>query len=182
MDFRHDRRLLHCHVFRASICDSHRYGDPDCVFQRSHCYCKRSKQGQKSTIHKVAELVLFGDYNVLSLWRECNILLQAYCAGGQGLATFRNTPPLHQLYALRHWFCLLCWLSPERPLPFPIHSIRLDAYGPLSDRRASSFHHEQHFRGDDLVLPPSILGYHQRHFRLHLRNCLRSYSAHQAFT
>ena len=84
--------------------------------------------------------------------------------------------------SLRCRFCLLRWLSPERSLPLPIHPVRLDAHGSLLDRRTSPFHNEQHFRGDDLVLSPSIPGYHQRHLRLHLWHCLRSHPAHQAFT
>ena len=104
MDLRHDRRLLHCYVFRPSICDSNCDGNPDCFVQRSHCHRKCSKQGQKSTIHEITELVLLGDDNVLSLWRECDILLQAYRAGGQGIAAFRDPPSLHQFHAICHWY------------------------------------------------------------------------------
>ena len=92
MDLRHDRRLPRRNVFRSSICDSHRHRNSDRFFQRSHCHCKCSKQSQKPSIHEVVELVLLGYDDVLSLWGERSVLLQAYCAGRQGLVTFRNPP------------------------------------------------------------------------------------------
>ena len=103
-----------------------------------------------------------------------------------GTSSSRGSLPAEVGGEMRDWldcrFCLLCWLSPERPLPLPIYPVRLDAHGSLPDRRTSPFYNEQHFRGDDLVLPPSIPGYYQWHFRLHMWYCLRSYPAHQAFT
>lgn len=35
-------------------------------------------------------------------------------------------------------------LFAKGPLPFSIYSIRMDAHGPLPDRRPSALHHEQH--------------------------------------
>ena len=49
----------------------------------------------------------------------------------------------HLLLINQRRFCLLCWLVAKRSLPFPIHTIRLDAHGTLPHRRPSSFHHEQ---------------------------------------
>lgn len=53
-------------------------------------------------------------------------------------------------------FRLLCCLFASRPLPLPIHPVRLDAYGALPDCGASSLHHEQCLRRHDLVLLASL--------------------------
>lgn len=39
---------------------------------------------------------------------------------------------------------LLRGIPPEEPLPLPVHTICLDAYGTLPDRGAGPFHYEQH--------------------------------------
>ena len=75
----------------------------------------------------------------------------------------------------------LCGLSPKRPLSFPVHTICLDAYGAILDRRPSPFRHEQHIRGHDLVLSPSIPRHHKRHLRLHLRYHFWQNTTYQAF-
>ena len=78
-----------------------------------------------------------------------------------------------RLRLLRHLFT-------KGPLPIPVHSICMDAYGALLDRGASALHHEQHLRRHDLVLPASDVGHHKRHLRLHLWNYVWQNAAYQA--
>ena len=56
---------------------------------------------------------------------------------------------------------LLRRITAERPLQVSVYTIRLDAYGPVLDRRPSTLHHEQHLRGHDLVLPAMLAGHYQ---------------------
>ena len=153
MDPGYDRRVLCSHVCRPYI--HHRDCDrgPDHLIQRSHRYLFRTRQSEESSADQVFELVLPSLYNVLPLRRKRHLLLQTHCSGRQSPPPFRNTPPLHQLHALRHGLCLLRRLTEERPLPLPILPVRLDAYGSLSDSRPSALYHEQHLRRHDLVLP-----------------------------
>lgn len=74
---------------------------------------------------------------------------------------------------------LLCRLPPKRPLPLPIHAIRLDAPGALPHRRAIPLRCQQRLRRHDLVLPTRISRHHKRHLRLRLRYHVRSHPAHQ---
>ena len=67
MDSHHDSWLLHSNVLRASLYYSHCHWYPDRFLQRSHRYRQRAEQGKEFTIHKVAELVFFGNDDVLSL-------------------------------------------------------------------------------------------------------------------
>lgn len=39
---------------------------------------------------------------------------------------------------------VLCRIPPGRPLQVPVYPVRLDAHGPLPDRRPGPFRHEQH--------------------------------------
>jgi hypothetical protein len=55
----------------------------------------------------------------------------------------------------------------------------MDAHGIVLDRRPGTLHHEQCFRGHDLVLLASILGYLQRYLCIHLRHHFRPHTAHQ---
>lgn len=56
---------------------------------------------------------------------------------------------------------VLRWIPTEGPLSLPVHAIRVDTHGAVPDCGASAFHHEQHFRGHDLVLPPSQPRHHE---------------------
>ena len=71
------------------------------------------------------------------------------------------------------------WHASERPLSFPIHPVRMDTHGSISHRCPSAFHHEQHLRRNDLVVPPCSVGHHQRHICIRLWNHLWSYATHQ---
>lgn len=78
--------------------------------------------------------------------------------------------------------CILRRLPQEGTLQVSIHTIRLDAHGPLSCRCSVALHHEQRLRGNDLVLPSSIPCCHERHFRLYLWNNFWPNPAHQNFS
>lgn len=75
-------------------------------------------------------------------------------------------------------FCILRRLSQKGTLQVPIYTIRMDSHGPLPCRCPVALHHEQRFRGNDLVLPSSIPRCHERHFRLYLWYHFRAYPAH----
>ena len=49
----------------------------------------------------------------------------------------------------------------ERLLPIPVHTIRLDAYGLVRHCRASAIHHQQSFRGHDMVLLACVICHHE---------------------
>ena len=72
-------------------------------------------------------------------------------------------------------------ISQKGPLPFSVHSIRLDAHGALPHQCPSSLHHEQHFRRAHLVLPSRSACDCQRYFCLRLRGHIWTNTAHQAF-
>jgi hypothetical protein len=46
----------------------------------------------------------------------------------------------------------LCWIFTERSLQVSVHSVWLDSYCLVPDRRASPLCHQQYLRGHDLVL------------------------------
>lgn len=102
MDTRYDSRFLRCHVLWTHLhhWNCHRHSGR--FIQRGDRHSKCAESGQESAIHPGAQLVLFGDYNVLSVWGECDILLQAYCACRQSLAAVRNPSSVHQLHAIRY--------------------------------------------------------------------------------
>lgn len=102
MDVRYDRRVLCGHVHGPHLYHWDRYGGANSVIQGGYCDRERSESGETITVYKGAELVLAGDDNVLPVWRECHLLLQAHCASRQGLTTFCDTSPVHQLHALRY--------------------------------------------------------------------------------
>ena len=82
MDLSYDGRLFHGNVLRPSIHHSYHHRDPGHVVQGSHCYCQCAEHSEKPTIHKIAQLVLPGNNDVVSLCGERDILLQAYRACG----------------------------------------------------------------------------------------------------
>ena len=81
VDLRDDSDLLRRHVCRPYLRHRHHHCNPNRLFQGSHCHCKRTKPAEESTFHKIPELVFFGDDHVLSLRRECHLLLQTYRFG-----------------------------------------------------------------------------------------------------
>lgn len=103
MDPHNDRRILRCNVLGAHLHHRPRYRPADYIVQRSHWHSTSSKSGKEFTVHEITQLVLFGDNDVFSVWRECHILFQAHCARGQGSSAFCYTSSLYQLYALRFW-------------------------------------------------------------------------------
>ena len=50
-------------------------------FKEVIAICKRSQQSSSIAFHQGVELVLAGDDDVLLIWRECDLLLQAHCVG-----------------------------------------------------------------------------------------------------
>jgi hypothetical protein len=55
----------------------------------------------------------------------------------------------------------------------------MDPHGVISDRRPSTFHHEQRLRRNDLVLPTCFSCHLQRYLRLRLWNYIRANATHQ---
>lgn len=95
-------------VFCLSICWPHLYhwdnhGDTTHLIQGSDSNRERSKQSKEFALYESAELVLSWYRNVLSIWRECDILFQAYRLGGQNPTTICNSSSIHEFHALRDW-------------------------------------------------------------------------------
>ena len=76
---------------------------------------------------------------------------------------------------------LLRCLPSERPLQVPVHPVCMDPHGSVLDRRPGTFRHQQHIRGDDLVLHARLTRHHQRHFCLPRWHYHWSDAANQAF-
>lgn len=100
MDFRYDRRVLCSHVHGPYLyhwdCD----GSANSVVQGGYCDRECSESSEAIAVYKGAELVLAGYDDVLPVRRERHLLLQAHCAGRQGLAAICDTSSVHQLHAL----------------------------------------------------------------------------------
>lgn len=116
MDTRYDSRFLGCHVLWTHLhyWDCHRHSGH--FIQRGDRHSECAESGQESAIHAGPQLVLSWDYNVLSIWGECDILFQAYCARRQSLATVRDASSVHQLHAIRY--------GSDATLPPPFHPLR----------------------------------------------------------
>ena len=79
LDIRDDRHLLRWDVRRTHLHDNNRDGLSDHLIQGGDQYLECSQQSSKSTIHEDVKLVFPGHDDVLSLWRERDLLFQAYC-------------------------------------------------------------------------------------------------------
>lgn len=90
--------------------------------------------------------------------------------------------PSSSLMLIFFRICIFRSFPASWPLQVSIYAIRLDAYGVVSHCCTSPFHHEQHFRGHDMVLPSSCPCHLQRHLRISVRNHLWTYPAHQTLS
>ena len=78
MDVYYDCYLLRLNVRGTHLHHNNRDGCTNYFVQGSYRHRKCSQPGKKSAFYKNTELVLLGNDNVLSLWRKCGVLFQAY--------------------------------------------------------------------------------------------------------
>lgn len=100
MDAGHDRLLFLLHVRWPHLHNHDRDRDSDYFLQGSDCHLQRSKPSEETAVHKIPELVLPGNHNVLLIRRKRYLLLQAHHSCRQGPATIRDAPSLHLVHAV----------------------------------------------------------------------------------
>ena len=103
MEFSYDGSVLCLSVRRAHLYHIDNHGHTTHLIQGGDSDRECPKQSKELALYESSELVLPRRSDVLSLWRERDILLQAYRSGGQDSVTICNPSPVHEFHALRDW-------------------------------------------------------------------------------